>query len=220
MQDDVTSEAAPGAPGDEGNRRASELVEGARRGDAASMNDLISVIYPELKRRAFWLMTRERAGHTFGPSGSELVQRVMEKMLANGGLVFQSAKTEEDLINVLTRQMRFVLVDYARAHSGPTRPNPKARVSFESFQRSEPASGVNIEEVLSTDEVLTKLALEDPIPAQAFELRFFAGLTNEEAAAAMGLSVASFRRYLKRANAFLRAVMGESRKRDSPPGSG
>jgi DNA-directed RNA polymerase specialized sigma24 family protein len=74
--------------------------------------------------------------------------------------------------------------------------------------------------VLSTDEVLTKLALEDPIPAQAFELRFFAGLTNEEAAVAMGLSVASFRRYLKRANVFLRVVVGESRKRDSPSGPG
>lgn len=193
--------------------RALALIAGARRGEPGSINELISLIYPELKRRARWLMAKERAGHTFGPSGSELVQRVMEKILETGGEIFNSVDTEEHFIKMLTRQMRFILVDYARATRARRRPGPGSRVQFEDVQRTTAASAVNIEEVLSTDEVLTKLAGNDPAAYQAFELRFFAGLTNDEAAGAMELSVASFRRTLKRATVFFKALMDASETR-------
>src|ERR1017187_7728949 len=137
--------------------RSLDPIEGARCGDTASINELINTVYPELKRRARWLMAGERPGHTFGPSGSELVQRVMEKILATGGQIFNAAKTEEDLINLLTRRMRLILVDYARAADADRRPGPRSRVQFENAQRSAPVSAVNVEEVLSTDLVLTKL---------------------------------------------------------------
>lgn len=205
MQDDKTRNTEP--PFDAGNGKASVIIDGARRGDPASMNELISMIYPELKRRAYWLMTRERAGHTFGQSGSELVQRVMEKILASGGHVFQAARTEEDLLNMLTRQMRYVLVDYARAHAGPRRPNPQARVEFENLVRSEQAHEVNAEEVLTVNEALDKLAKLDADASKAFEVHFFAGLSNEEGAAAMGWSVASYRRAKARADVFLKAFL-------------
>jgi RNA polymerase sigma factor (sigma-70 family) len=134
----------------------------------------------------------------------------MEKILAAGGGIFSAANTEEDLINMLTCRMRFILVDYARAASAQRRPSPGSRVDFENAQRSAASATVRIEEVLSTDEVLTKLAGQDPDAAKALELRFFAGLTNEEAAGAMGLSVATFRRTLKRATVFLKAAMEAS----------
>ena len=207
MDDETTDQPLPGEALDAGDRRATGLILGARQGNAGLINELLSLIYPELKRRARWLMAGERPGHTFGPSGSELVQRVMEKILAAGGQIFSSARTEEDLINLLTRRMRFILVDYARAAGADSRPGPRSRVQFEDVQRTAWVSAVNIEEVLTTDEVLTKLAGQDPDAAKALELRFFAGLTNEEAAAAMGLSVASFRRTLKRATVFLKAVL-------------
>jgi len=57
---------------------------------------------------------------------------------------------------------------------------------------------------------LTKLAARDPDATNALELRFFAGLTNEEAASALGLSVASFRRNLKRATVFVKAAMQDT----------
>lgn len=206
MHDDKTIRNIE-TPCDARNNKASEIIDRARGGDPASMNELIGVIYPELKRRAYWLMTRERAGHTFGQSGSELVQRVMEKILASGGHVFQAARTEEDLLNMLTRQMRYVLVDYARAHAGPRRPNPQARVEFENLVRSEPAHEVNVEEVLTVNGALDKLAHLDPDASQALEVHFFAGLSNEEGAAAMGWSVASYRRAKARAEAFLKAFL-------------
>jgi len=208
MHDDVMgSRSSPGRLDTHG-RRAVALIAGARQGDAESVNELISLIYPELKRRARWLMAGERPGHTFGASGSELVQRVMEKILATEGQIFNVAGTEEDLVNLLTGRMRFILVDYARAAAADRRPCPRSRLPFEDIQRSARVSAVNIEEVLAIDEILTKLATQDADAARALELRFFAGLTNEEAAGAMDLSVASFRRTLRRATVFLKALMG------------
>jgi RNA polymerase sigma factor (sigma-70 family) len=130
----------------------------------------------------------------------------MEKVLATGGGIFSAARTEEDLLNMLTRQMRFVLVDYARAHNGGKRADPHARVSFEDVERTEPVTHLNIEQVLIVNEILEKLTIHDAAAAQAFELRFFAGLTNEEAAAAMGISLSAFRRHLKRADIFVRRI--------------
>lgn len=208
MTDNTTNQKAS-EPADDENNAASEIIDRSRRGDPAAMNDLISVMYPELKRRAYWLMTRERAGHTFGQSGSELVQRVMEKILASGGHVFHAARTEEDLLNMLTRQMRYVLVDYARAHAAIRRPNPQARVGFETLLRSEPVHGVNVEDVLSVNEALDKLSKLDADASKAFEIHFFGGLSNEEGAAATGWSVASYRRAKARADAFLKAFFSD-----------
>jgi RNA polymerase sigma factor (TIGR02999 family) len=193
-----------------GQTRATALIEGARRGDAAAIDELIGLVYPELKRRARWLMMGERPGHTFGPSGSELVQRVMEKILEAGGQVFSAAQTEEDLINMLTRRMRYILVDYARAAITHGKPSPKARVQFEKVENWAPEATVKLDKVIGMDEILTKLAARDPDATNALELRFFAGLTNEEAASALGLSVASFRRNLKRATVFVKAAMQDS----------
>jgi hypothetical protein len=148
-------------PPDAQTGQATALIEGARRGDARTIDELIGLVYPELKRRARWLMMGERPGHTFGPSGSELVQRVMEKILEVGGQIFSAAQTEEDLINMLTRRMRYILVDYARAAVAHGKPSPKGRVQFEKVERRAPATAVNIDEVIGMDEVLTKLAARD-----------------------------------------------------------
>jgi len=210
MQDDLSAQSFPHDASDAGAGRASQLIEGARQGDAGAIDELIGLIYPELKRRARWLMADERTGHTFGPSGSELVQRTMEKILSAGGDIFQAADTEEDLIKMLTRRMRYILVDYARSAKAARRPGHKRRVQFEDAQRTTSTSAVNIDEVLSINEVLIMLAKQDPDAAKSLELRFFAGLTNEEAARTMGLPVANFRRTLKRATVFCKAVLERS----------
>jgi RNA polymerase sigma factor (TIGR02999 family) len=189
-------------------RQACELIAGVRRGDAASLNQLLELIYPELKRRACWLMRKERPGHTFGPSGSELVQRVIEKILEAEGRVFSVVDTEKDVINLLTTHMRRLLVSYARSRQAGTRFSPRNRVQFDKIQAADPA--VNFEEVLIKDDMLNKLALHNPQAAQAFELRFFGGLTNEEAAETMGLHVSKFRRELKCATVFLKTLLEQA----------
>jgi RNA polymerase sigma factor (TIGR02999 family) len=183
---------------------ASDLISRARRGDTASMDELVSLIYPELKRRAAWLMTAERPGHDFDASGSDLVQIVLARLLAPPLKPLDALKSEADLIQALTRQMRHVLVDYARMQS-VSKNRPGTRATFEEALRLR--DPVNVEQVISTHEALVALSKADPVSANAAELRFFAGLTNEEAAAAMGLSLAAFRQRLSLAMAFLRTAL-------------
>jgi DNA-directed RNA polymerase specialized sigma24 family protein len=195
------------------DERAHGIIAGARQGAEASIDELVCLVYPELKRRARWLMRGERIGHTFGPSGSELVQRVMEKILETGGEIFNAASTEEELIKMLTRRMRFILVDYARSAGTHGKPNPRRRVPFDGIERSARVASVNLDEVLITHQALAKLGGVDPDAAMALELRVFAGLTNDEAAGTMGLSVPKFRRTLKFAMVFLKELL------DAPAGS-
>ncbi len=217
MVDETNNQPIPDDPGLADSQRALELIAGAQRGDRASIDELVKLIYPELKRRARWLMTGERTGHTFGPSGSELVQRVMERILESGGTIFRAASTEEELIRMLTRRMRFILVDYARAAVKHGKPTPRNRVPLDDLLRSARATQVDIEEVLGTHEALARLAEEDKLAAQSIELRVFGGLTNEEAAAALGLSVATFRRTLGQGKAFLKELMGHPKTSSNEP---
>lgn len=84
MDEETNDQPNAGNPSRPEDTRAIKMIARARLGDSVSINDLMSRVYPELKRRAQWLMKGERVGHTFGPSGSELVQRVMEKILEAG----------------------------------------------------------------------------------------------------------------------------------------
>ena len=210
MRDETDDATNPGDPVPAADERARELIGGARRGDSVSIDELVSLIYPELKRRARWLMKGERPGHTFGPSGSELVQRVMERILETGGQIFKAANTEEELIKMLTRRMRFILVDYARSAGKHGMPSPRGRLPFDDIERSTRVASVNLDEVLITHQALAKLAGVDTEAALALELRVFAGLTNDEAAGTMGLSVPKFRRTFKFAMVFLKELMQNS----------
>jgi len=208
MRDQTNDQPNPHDIDPAGNQRALELIAGARQGDEASISELISLIYPELERRAHWLMSGERTGHPFGPSGSELVQRLMVRILESGAQIFNAVNTEEELIRLLTRRMRWILVDYA-IHDPPDR-----LVPFHEVKRSALVSHVAMEEVPGThqaladlEEALAKLAEEDAQAALAIELRAFSGLTSKEAAGAMGLSVASFRRSLSHGKAFLKELI-------------
>ncbi len=190
------------------SNRAMELLAHARGGDTDAMNELISLIYPELKTRAYWLMSGERRGHTFGRSGSELVQRVLEKMVGAADGMLNAAENEEALIALLTWHMRNILVDYARSRTAGKRPSPTRRVEFEKTERTA-GSMVHIDTVLIVNQALMKLTREDPQAAKAVELRYFVDFTNAEAAACLGLSEAKFRRELKRGVVFLKLTLGD-----------
>jgi RNA polymerase sigma factor (TIGR02999 family) len=188
--------------------RARDLIHGARAGDTIAMNELVSLIYPELRRRARRLMSQQRRGHTFGETGGELIDRLFERMAKSGNVVLNSVEDQEGLIGVLTWQMRNILVDHARARGAAKRPGPRFRSDIEKAGEIA-APRIHIDTVLSVDEALVVLAKRFPKAAKAVELRYFGDLPNAEAAAAMGLSLASFRRELKQGVVFLKMRLGD-----------
>jgi RNA polymerase sigma factor (TIGR02999 family) len=186
---------------------AAALLAGAQKGDQQCIDRLMELIYPELKRRARQLMLDERTGHTFGPSGSELVNRVIERILTSGSRVYDVVESEEQLIRVLANRMRFILLDYARSRRTRGKPSPRSRVPFDDIQRVVSPSTLDPEQVLVLNDALSRLAEVDPEAAAAVELRTFTGLTNEEAAAGLGWSVARFRRTHRLGLGYLREIM-------------
>jgi predicted DNA-binding protein (UPF0251 family) len=140
-------------------------------------------------------------------TGSALVNEVLLLVLAGAGGIFGRVNTYEDLINVLSYRMRLLLVDYARAVKRQRNPPPNQRVAFEKAERKQAQGLVNVEDVLSVHELLHRLEKVDPAGAKAVELRFFLGLTNEEAAHTMGLEYHAFRRLLAGANAFMESLV-------------
>lgn len=213
---DMPNHPDPRSPRGTVHDECDSLLSRTRTGDTEALNRLLNLVYPELKRRARWLMAGERPGHTFGVSGSELLQRTLEKMLQSGGAIFRELAAEEDLIRLLTRQMRFILVDYARARRAEKRPSSSSRVDFEEAARFAPGGGLDPDQLLAFEEALTQLCHQDKKACGAVELRYFSGLTNEEAASAMGLSVATFRRCLRQGTVFLRSALTASARRDDP----
>jgi len=198
----------PAGGNDKADAGASDLIEAARSGDGNAVNQLVEMIYPELRRRAHWMMMREREGHTFGATGSELVQRAMERLVIGEGRVFSNINTEEDLLTILTRRMRDILVDYARASGAAKRFGPKQRRDLEDVQIFVKADSIDVETVLAVREALEKLKQVNPQGAQALELRAFGGFTIEQAARIMGMDVPAFRRRYDSARVYLRRILG------------
>jgi RNA polymerase sigma factor (TIGR02999 family) len=103
--------------------------------------------------------------------------------------------------------MRNILVDYARKYV--RRPNPRQRVELDDFLV---AQSPRVEQLLILDEVLTQLAQMDARQARVVELIYFGGLTEEEAAEALGVSVRTIKRDWSSARAWLQAELKRPRK--------
>jgi RNA polymerase sigma-70 factor (ECF subfamily) len=178
------------------------LLEAVRAGDMAARNELVEKILPELKRLARGLMAGERSNHTLGASGTGLVNILWLRMLAprlpgDLGIPREDlgcVKNTQHLLAIAVRNMRRILVDYSRMAKARKRPNRNDRVELESLARlGEEMASLNAD-ALDVHEALQRLEPLQPQSAKAIELRYFAGLTNEEAAAAMGIPVIHFRR--------------------------
>jgi RNA polymerase sigma factor (TIGR02999 family) len=178
-----------------------ELLHRWSRGEDGALDQLIPLVYPELKRIAAYQMRGERREHTLQPTA--LANEAYLK-LAHGS----DAKWESraHFLAVAARAMRQVLVDYARS-----RKRIKRDVVLV------PLDGVNIlaaerpVEFLLLDSALENLTTEDVRKARVLELRIFGGLTNPEIAKVMGFSVASAERDYKVAIALLhRMITGKN----------
>jgi RNA polymerase sigma-70 factor (ECF subfamily) len=175
-----------------------ELLERLRTGDQSALNDLVTALYDELRRIAARKLRAERADHTLQTTA--LVHEAYLKLMGADQRRFAD---RVHFLAVAARVMRQVLVDYARSRATAKRAGDPALPSPTRLQ-VEGESGTELVQLLDLDSALDGLAAEDQQLARLIEMRYFGGMTAEDTAEALGLSVHIVRHDLQLAHAWLR----------------
>jgi RNA polymerase sigma-70 factor, ECF subfamily len=177
------------------------LLSALTNGEEGAASKLIPVVYDELRRLAGSYMRRERVDHTL--QATALVNEAYLKLIEQRAVNWQS---RAHFFGVAAQLMRRILIDYARGHTRDKRGGEQKKVSLdEVLLFSEQQS----DKLLAVDDSLNLLAKMDPRQARVVELRFFAGLSVEEAAEALGVSPKTVKRDWSVAKAWLYADLKE-----------
>lgn len=172
------------------------------QGDASALESLTPLVYGELHRLAAAYLNGERHPHTLQPTA--LVHEAYLRLIGGPTPEWDS---REHFFAFSSRLMRQVLVDYARKHRAVKR-DGGVRVLIEGSEPAIPAP--RTADMIALDTALDQLAALDPRKARAVELRYFAGMRVEETARTLDVSIATMRRELRLAEAWLhRAMSGE-----------
>lgn len=171
------------------------LLQEWSRGEDSVLHELTSLVYRELRRLAQGYMSRERPGHTLQPTA--LVHEAWIRLVEQDR---PDWRTRSQFFAFAAHLMRQVLVDHARRARARKRAGGATRVPLE-----EPVAVAQDRSVdlIALDDALTRLAGFDQRRARVLELRYFGGLTEEQAAGAVGTSVATIRRDVRFAEAWL-----------------
>lgn len=172
----------------------SQLLRAWSRGDLQAREDLVPLVYQELRRRASAYLRRERPGHTLQPTA--LVHEAYIRLMAQRRV---SWLNRAQFFALAAQLMRRILVDHARERHAAKRP-AGIRVAFDEGIRAVPPPDY---ELLMLDDALHDLALLDARQAEIVELKYFAGLSEAEVAAVLSLSRATVTREWQSARAWL-----------------
>ncbi len=165
-------------------------------GDREALDEMIPLVYDELRRMAHGHMAQERAGHTM--QATALVNEVYLKMKKERGSTWNN---RAQFFAVAAQMMRRILVDHARQHGSAKRGAGAQPVTLDDAML---VSHHNASEMLAIDEALAKLEQLDKRKSQVAVMRFFAGLTVEETAEALAVSAETVARDWRFARAWLR----------------
>ena len=193
---------APDAPG------VTELLLAWGAGDAAALDALIPVVYAELRTQARRAMRRETPGHTLQTTA--LVHEAFLRLVDQRRIAWRN---RAQFFGVAAQLMRRILVDSLRARRATKRGGGAHRLTLGDADVAVEAPG---DEVLALHEALERLAALDPAQARLVELRYFGGLTIEEAAEVLGVSAATVKREWAVARAWLRRELEDAGERPAP----
>jgi RNA polymerase sigma-70 factor, ECF subfamily len=171
------------------------LLQAWSAGDETALSRLVPVVYDELRRLARRRMSLEKPGVSLQPTA--LVNELYLRLVDTSGLSFQN---RSQFFALAARMMRRILVDAARTRRTSKRGGAIRKISFEERFFAEPGRD---RDIVALDDALEALAKDDSRKARAVELRFFGGLTIEETAEFMGISVQTVRRDWNFAQAWL-----------------
>jgi len=179
-------------------KEVSRLLVDWGNGDQAALDELIPLVYDELRRLAGRYMRRESQGHTLQTSA--LVNEAYLRLVDQKSVKWQN---RAHFFGVAAQVMRRILVDHARSRSRAKRGGGAHMVSL----AEQAAISNDAEEVIALDDALKSLAEMDPRKSQIVEMKFFGGLTTEEVAEVLKVTSRTVEREWRKAKAWLnRAV--------------
>ena len=181
------------------SHEVTRLLHDWQGGDRAALEKLTPLVYDELRRLASHYLDGERKDHTL--QGTALVHEAFIRLVGQSGLEWQS---RSHFIGVAARLMRQILVDHARKHTAAKRGGGEQPLSIEEAAVFSPQRAANL---IALDEALQALAQFDPRKSRIIELRYFGGLSIEEIGEVESIAVATVRRQMRTAEAWLHREM-------------
>lgn len=174
---------------------ASAKLAAIDAGDSKATEELLALIYDELRRLAASKLAHEAPGQTLQPTA--LVHEAWIRLVGERNPSF---KDRAHFFRASAEAMRRILIDRARRKHTGRHGGGYRRVDFEGFDLAAP--GLD-DRILAVNEALDKFALNFPTQTELVKLRYFAGLTNEEVSQVMGISISTVKNYWTFSRAWL-----------------
>jgi RNA polymerase sigma factor (TIGR02999 family) len=182
-----------------------QILGAIQQGDPKAAGELLPLVYQELRRLAAFRMAKESPGQTLQPTAL-----VHEAWLRLVGSEQQTWQNRAHFFGAAAEAMRRILIDNARRKRALCHGGGQQRLDIEEANL---AAGMKDDELLALDEALDKFAAREREKAELVKLRYFAGLSFEEAAEVLGVSVPTAKRWWAYARAWLFQEMNESKDR-------
>ena len=174
---------------------ATVLLTTARQCDAGAADELLKLVYDELRGLAASKIALQPPGQTLQPTA--LVHEAWLKLVASGHPRF---KNRAHFFSAAAEAMRHILIDRARRKQTQRHGGDFARVAFEDLNLAAPCPD---DQLLAVNEALEKFALKYPAQAEVVKLRYFAGMTNEEVSQLLEISLSTVKNYWNFSRAWL-----------------
>ena len=171
------------------------VIEAIQGGDPTAADELLPLVYEELRKLAASKMANEAAGNTLQPTA--LVHEAWLRLVGNDNPKFAG---RAHFFAAAAEAMRRILIDRARHKCALRHGGGQVRVDIEQLDLAAPDAD---DQLLAVNEALDKLAAQDPIEAQLVKLRYFVGLSAEEAADLLDISPRTARNYWAHARTWL-----------------
>jgi RNA polymerase sigma factor (TIGR02999 family) len=171
------------------------MLAAVQRGDPKAADQLLVLVYDELRRIAAYKMAHESPGQTLQPTA--LVHEAWLKLVGGEDVGFND---RSHFFHAASEAMRRILIDRARRKLTQRHGGGFQRVNLDDF---DPAAPEGDEQLLAVHDALDKLAREHPTQAQLVKLKYFAGMTNEEVSQVMGISISTVKNYWAFSRAWL-----------------
>jgi RNA polymerase sigma factor (TIGR02999 family) len=188
-------------PGDQVVHEVTRLLEEAGGGKRQASEALLPQVYDELRKLAAVRMSGERDDHTL--QATALVHEAYLRLVGNCDLRWAN---RAHFFAAAAEAMRRILIEYARAKQGPRRGGGLGKLPLDVVDL---AAADNPEQILALDDAISRLEQQDPEAARVIRLRFYAGLSIEETAEALGISATTVKREWSFARAFLFRMLQE-----------